>query len=202
MGQRSNRILVCSLVVLAAIVLTGCPQKSPEQQVLEARGKYSLEPTGFLVEELEAEAAAGGEESPAAVVAEEVAVAASAMAAEEAAEGETAAEGEALDEEMAEPQGPRSARVMFDLLVRFNATGDALPGVTVEIVQKDPFDKEKGRHLTWVETPGLRKGEERQVPVTLEVDNYEDGDVFSVEFSEFVAPEERGDYREFSEAAP
>ena len=34
------------------------------------------------------------------------------------------------------------------------------------------------------------------------VDSYEDGDQFSVEFSEFVPPEERGDYREFAEAQP
>ncbi len=193
-GQSSNRIMVCSLVVLAAIALTACPQKSPEAQVLEARSKYSLNPTGILVNELETEEAAAGEESPAAVMAEEVSVEAS--AAEETAEGET------LDEEMAAPQGPRSVEVMVDLLVQFSATGDALPGITVEIVQKDPFQKEKGRHLTWVETPGLRKGEARQVSIKLEVDNYEDGDEFSVEWNAFVPAEKRGEYREFAEAAP
>ncbi|MCP4250020.1 MAG: hypothetical protein GY778_23510 [bacterium] len=67
-------------------------------------------------------------------------------------------------------------------------------------MHKDPFQKEKGRHLQWAETPGLRKGEERQVPVSLEVDNYEDGDEFSVEWNAFVPPEKRGDYREFAEA--
>ncbi len=204
MGQSSNRILACCLVVLAAVVLTACPQKSPEQQVLEARGNYSLEPTGFLIQELEAEEPAETEATPAAVVAEEVAVAAAATA--EAAEGEAVegeeGEGEALDEEMMAPQGPRSVAVMFDLLVRYNATGEALPGVTVEIVHNDPFQKEKGRHLTWAETPGLRKGEERQVPVRLEVDNYEDGDEFSVEWNAFVPPEQRGEYREFGGAAP
>ncbi len=204
MGQSSNRILACSLVALAAISLTACPQKSPEVQVLEARSKYSLEPTGFLVQETETEKAAAGEENPAAVVAEEISVAASAEAAsaDAAATAEEAAGEEMLDEEMAAPAGPRSVTVMFDLLVRFNATGDALPGITVEIVHKDPFQKEKGRHLTWAETPGLRKGEERQVPVRLEVDNYEDGDEFSVEWNDFVPPEKRGDYREFAEAAP
>ncbi len=199
MGQSSNRILACCLVALAAVVLTACPQKSPEQQVLEARGNYSLEPTGFLIQELETEEPAGEEAAPAAVVAEEVAVEATAVA---AAEGEEAAEGEMLDEEMAAPQGPRSVAVMFDLLVRYNATGEALPGITVEIVHNDPFQKEKGRHLTWAETPGLRKGEERQVPVRLEVDNYEDGDEFNIEWNAFVPPEQRGDYREFAEAAP
>ena len=203
MGQSSNRILACSLVVLAAIVLTGCPQKSPEAQVLEARGKYSLEPTGFLIQELEAEEPADGGEAPAAVMGEEVSVAASAEAAavsdETAEEGE---EGEAMDEETMEPQGPRSVQVMFDLLVQFGAPGDALPGITVDIVQTDPFKKEKSRYPTWVETPGLRKGETRQVPIMLEVDNYEDGDEFNVEFSEFVPPEKRGDYREFATAAP
>ncbi len=195
MGQDSNRILVCSLIVLAAVVLTACPQKSPEVQVLEARDKYSLEPTGFLVQELETEAEAASEEM-AAEPAEVAAVAAEAAAVAEAAEGEM------LDEETAAPAGPRSVAVMFDLLVRFNATGDALPGITVEIVHNDPFQKEKARHLSWVETPGLRKGEERQLPVRLEVDNYEDGDSFSVEWNAFVPPEKRGEYREFAEAAP
>ncbi len=200
MVQSSNRILVCLLLVLAAVVLTACPQKSPEQQVLEARSKYSLEPAGILVNELEAEEAAAEEASPAAVVAEEVAVAASAEAA--VAAEEAAAEGEMLDEETAAPAGPRRVEVMIDLLVRFNATGEALPGISVEIVQNDPFQKEKARHLTWVETPGLRKGEQRQVSVSLEVDNYEDGDEFSVEWNAFVPPEKRGEYREFAEAGP
>lgn len=202
MGQSSNRILTCSLAALAALVLTGCPQQSPEMRVLEARSKYSIEPTSVLVNELEAEEPIMGEESPAAVMGEEVSVAAEASAvAAEVAEGEVTGE-DILDEEMAEPQGPRGVEVLFDLLVRFNATGDALPGITIGIVHQDPFEKEKGRHLAWVETPGLRKGEERQISVSLEVANYEDGDEFSVEFSPFVPPEKRGDYREFAEVAP
>ncbi len=197
MGQNSNRILVCSLMVLAAVLLTACPQKSPEAQVLEARDKYSLEPTGLLVQELEAEPEAAGEaaEAVTAEAAEAAAVAAEATT-EEAAEGET------LDEETAAPQGPRSVEIFIDLLVRFNATGDALPGITVEIVHKDPFQKEKGRHQEYIETPGLRRGEERQIPIKLRVDNYEDGDEFSVEWNAFVPPEKRGEYREFAEAAP
>lgn len=199
MGQSSNRILVCLLLILAAVVLTACPQKSPEAQVLEARDKYSLEPSGILINELEAEAEPVGEAASEMVAeaAEAVAVAAEAAAEGEAAEGE-----EMLDEETAAPQGPRSVEVMVDLLVRFNATGEALPGVTVEIVQNDPFQKEKDRHLAWVETAGLRKGEQRQVSVRLEVDNYEDGDEFTVEWNAFVEPEKRGEYREFAEASP
>ncbi len=193
MDHSSKRFLACALLI-AGLVLTACPQKSPEARVLEARSNYALTPTGFLVQELETEEAAGED-----VAAEEVAaVAEEAAAVAEEAAGEEMAEG---DVEMA-PAGPRSAEVLFDLMVRFNAVGDALPGITVEIVHNDPFQKEKGRHLMWVDTPGLRKGEERQVPIKLEVDNYEDGDEFSVEFSEFVPPEKRGDYREFAEAGP
>ncbi len=198
MDRNSHRILACSLVALAALALTACPQKSPEAQVLEARSKYSLEPTGILVQELETEVAAGTEDAPAeAVAAAEEAVAVAA----EAAAGEEAAGEEAAGEEAA-PAGPRSVAVLIDFLVRYNATGDALPGITVEIVQNDPFQTEKARHLTWIETPGLRKGEERQVSVTLEVDNYEDGDEFSVEWNAFVPAEKRGDYREFADAGP
>ncbi len=194
MGQSSNRILACSLV-LAAVALTACPQQSPEALVLEARSKYTLEPTGFLVQDLEAEEGSAEEET-----AEATAVAAEATAV--AAEAAEAAEGEAIEEEVAELAGPRSVEIMLDLLVRFNATGDALPGITVEIAHKDPFQKERGRYLTWIETTGLRKGEERQVPVRLEIDNYEDGDEFSVEWSAFVPPEKRGEYREFAGATP
>ena len=119
------------------------------------------------------------------------------MAAETAvAEGETAAE----EEETVTQTGPRSVEALLDLMVRFNATGDALPGITVEIVHNDAFQQEKDRHLTWVETRNILRGEERQVPVKLEVDNYEDGDKFSFEWNAFVPPEKRGDYREFAEA--
>ena len=197
MDRSSNRILACSLLVVAAMVWTACPQQSPEARVLEARSKYTLEPTGYLIEELESAETAG--EAPAEAAAE--AVAEAAAVAEEAA-AEEMAEGETLDEEVAATQGPRRVAVLFDLLVRYNATGEALPGITVEIVHNDPFQKEKNRHLTWAETPGLRKGEERQVPVRLEVDNFEDGDEFNVEWNAFVPPEKRGEYREFAEAGP
>ncbi len=205
MGQSSNRILACSLVAIAALVLCACPQKSPEARVLEARSNYSLEPTGFLVQELETEEPMGEEAMAEEAMAEEATAEAAAAAATAAeAVAEEAAEGEMLGEEMEMElnKGPRTVAVLFDLLVRYNATGDSLPGVTVEIVHKDPFDGDKGSYATWVETPNLRKGEERQVPVRLEVDNYEDGDQFNVEWNAFVPPEKRGDYREFSTAAP
>ncbi len=194
MGQSSNRIWTCSLVALAAILLTACPQQSPEARVIEARGKYVLRPTGLLIQEIEE--AAEGDEAPPAETIEATEAAAAAVASEEEAE-----EGIPEEEEMA-PEGPRTVEVIFDLLVRFNATSDALPGITIDIMHKDPFQEEKGRHLKWIETPSLRKGEERQVSAKLEVDNYEDGDEFSIELSAYVPPERRGEYREFSEAAP
>lgn len=200
MAQIRSKLPVGLAAAGLALVVTACPQKSPEARVIEARANYSLEPTGFLVRELETEAVTpqgAGEEFAVAAEApasgEAVAVAAEAAAAEEVADGEMP------DEETAMPQGPRSVEVMFDLLVRFNSSADALPGITVEIVQNDASQNEKAKYLEWVETEGLRKGEARQVPIRLKIENYEDGDEFSVEWNDFVPPEERGDYREFAE---
>ena len=206
MNRIQRNLLVCLGAAGLALALAACPKKLPEMQVLEARSKYILELAGFLINELEQQANASPTGAEAA--GEETAIAAasmmaeSAVAAEAAAAEEEAAEGENLDEETMEPAGPRSVEVLFDLLVRFEGKGEALPGITVEVVQNDPFQKEKGRHLTWIETPGLRKGEQRQVSVALEVDNYADGDQFSVEWNPVVPPEKRGEYSEFAESAP
>lgn len=200
MAQIRSKLPVCLAVAGLALAFSACPKKSPEARVIEARGNYSLQPTGFLVRELETEAVTPEEAGEEVAVAAEAAASAEAVAVAAEAAAEEAAEGEVLDEETAIPQGPRSVEVMFDLLVRFNSSADALPGITVEIVQNDASQNEKAKYLEWVETEGLRKGEARQVPIRLEVENYEDGDEFSVEWNEFVPPEKRGDYREFAEA--
>lgn len=203
MDRIRRKPFACLGAASLALILTACPRELPEVRILETRAAYSLEPSGFLIEEPEtADTASADAEATAAAIADEaVAVAAEAVAVA-AASAEEAVEGETLDEETTEPPGPRSVAVLFDLLIRFEGTGEALPGITVEVLQSDRFETEKARHLTWVDTGGLSKGEERQVPVRLEVEDYEDGDAFSIEWNAFVPPEKRGEYREFAEAAP
>jgi hypothetical protein len=186
----SHRNLAFVLAVLPLLILVGCAQKSPEEVVAETRTEYFLEPTGMLVQEPEtasedllAEDAAEAEQG------DEPAAAEAAAAAEE---DEAAAE---------EAEGPRTVRVMFDVVVRFDGR-KSLPGITIDISHRDPFEKEKARYQQWIETPGMSRGDARQLSFEKEISNYETGDQFAIEFRPFIPPEERGDYREFTEASP
>jgi hypothetical protein len=90
---------------------------------------------------------------------------------------------------------------MFDVVVRFDGR-KSLPGITIDISHRDPFEKEKARYQQWIETPGMSRGDARQLSFEKEISNYETGDQFAIEFRPFIPPEERGDYREFTEASP
>ena len=184
------RVLACSLALLP-LLFAGCAQKSPEEIVAETRTQYFVEPTGLLIQEIEAEDALAAEADQGDEPAE-----AAAVAAEAAAEGE-----EVEGEEVAEADGPRTVEVLFDLILRFDGR-KSLPGITIDIAHQDPFDKEKARYQQWIETDGMSRGDARQLSFEKEIPNYETGDGFTVEFQAFVPPEERGNYREFSEAAP
>lgn len=189
-----RRSLTSLCLAVLVLMVVGCKPLSPEQKVAAARAQYTVTLTSFMPKEPDPEE----EEDMIAEAAEGVAVAAEAAAvAGEAAEETT--EGEEMEEE--EEPGPRPANILLDLLVRFNGE-EALPGITVEIAQAGPSGQEKATYLEYIETGGIRTGEERQVPVTLAVDNFEDGDAFSIEWNAFVPPEEQGEYREFSEQAP
>ena len=187
------RILAGALAILSLLVLAGCAQKSPEELVAETRTQYFVEPTGMLIQEIEAEdALEAAEADQGDGPAEDVAG---------AAEAEEAAEGEESMEEGAEADGPRTVQVLFDLIVRFDGR-QSLPGITVDVSHNDPFDKEKARYQQWIETDGMSRGDARQLDFSLEIPDYETGDQFAIEFQAFIPPEERGNYREFSEAAP
>ncbi len=195
MTHHPYRILACSLALLPLLLFAGCAQKSPEEIVAETRTQYFVEPTGMLIQEIEAEDALAAEAAEAEQgdePAEAVAVAAEAA---EAAEGEMAKEGEAEDD------GPRTVEVLVDLVLRFDGK-KSLPGITVDISHQDPFEKEKARYQQWIETDGMSRGDARQLSFEKEIPDYETGDQFTIEFQGFIPPEERGNYREFSEAAP
>ena len=182
----SHRILACALALGAILLVAGCAQKSPQEIVAETRTEYFLEPTGMLVQEPAAESEEG--------LADE---AAETEQGDEPAE-DAAEEGEA---EAEEPEGPRTVNVLFDVVVRFDGR-KSLPGITVDVVHSDPFEKEKARYQQWIETPGMARGDARQLSFEKEISDYETGDQLAIEFTPFIPPEKRGDYREFAEAAP
>ncbi|MCP3958299.1 MAG: hypothetical protein GY719_10650 [bacterium] len=197
MRQIPHRLLLCGLAAILFMVF-GCGPGSPEGKVAATRAQYTVKLENFSAEEppppmLEAEAVTEEvEEAAVAVMSEEVAV-----TAEEAAESEeTDVELETVME-----TGPRPMDVVLHLLVRFG--GDkALPGITVEVTQADPFGKEGEPTLHWIDTAGMSKSDVSQVDLRLEGVEFEDGDAFSVYLREVVPAEQHSQYREFAEAAP
>jgi len=199
-AQRTAQILVFSLLS-AVLLLAGCAQKSPEEQVAETRAEYTVQLNAFLPQEPEAEEPAAeegeemaeGEEAMAEEGGEEMA--GDEMAGDEMAGDEMAGEG---DEAMAD-EGPRTAEILFDLIVQFDGD-EPLPGITVDISHADPFEKEKAVYHHWIETGDMIKGQTNQESFVKEIPNFETGDVFSVDLRSYVPPEERSEYREFAEA--
>lgn len=186
------------LVALAALSAVACGPGSPEEQIAAARAQYTVRLESFTAEQPAPEV----DEMAPTAVAEEAAGAAEAVAvaAEAAAEAESG-ESEAMAEEVPEESGPKPTDIILHLLVRFGGE-EALPGITVEVTQADPFGKEKEPTLHWIETAGMTKSDVQQIDLELEGVEFEDGDAFSVLLSQHVPPEERGQYREFAEAAP
>jgi hypothetical protein len=131
------------------------------------------------------------------------------MAEGEMAEGEMA-EGEMAEGEMAEgeemmmepemEEGPRTAQILLDVLVAFDGS-ESLPGLTIDISHADPFQKEKATFREYIETGPMLSGEQKQMTVVLEVENFETGDAFGASVRSNVPAEEQGEYREFAEYA-
>ena len=200
MRQTPRRLEVWIFAVLFALALSGCGPTSPEAKVTAARAEYTVRLENFTVrepevEEMMPEMEEGEDGEP---MAAEEAASSEEMAA--SAEGEMAAEGmEMAEGAMEEETGPRTVDVILHLLVRFG--GDkALPGITVEVTQKDPFGEEKEPTLHWIETDGMIKSDVRQVDLVLESVEFQDGDAFSVLLREVVPENMRSQYREFSGA--
>lgn len=193
MRQIPYRFVACGLAVLAVLALSACEPKTPEEQVAAARAQYSVKLESFTVEEPQPEPPAVEE---ALILEGDIIMAAAAAVAEEAGEGMEEAE-EVLEE--AVETGPRQVDVILHMLLGFNGD-EALPGITVEVTQADPFGKEKEPTLHWIETAGMTKSDVKQVDLRLEGVEYEDGDAFSVLLREVVPAADRSRYREFAEA--
>ena len=197
--RQTSQLIACCLTALFVFAAVGCGPGSPEEQVAATRAQYTVRLESFtaeepepVIEEMEIAAEATAEAGEA-VAAAEGAMVAEAAAAEEGMEGEGETEEEVVE------SGPQPTNIVLHLLVRFGGE-QALPGITVEVTQADPFGKEKEPTLHWIETAGMTKSDVQQVDLRLEGVEFEDGDAFSVLLSQSVAPEDYGKYREFAEA--
>jgi hypothetical protein len=177
-------LALAALAVLASAV--GCAKKSPLEQMIENRSRYTAElnESGFILEEtpivaavpegdveLEGEAPAEGE-----------------------GEGEAEGEGEMLEPEPVQVD----QKVHLDILVRHDSY-EKLPGITVDISMVDAGLNEKGHWRVWLDTSNIERANLTQFSHTLENVGYVEGDAFSVEVRHPIPEGERGDYKEFAD---
>lgn len=188
LAEVKYRLAFC--LVAAAPLLVGCGQQATpplasEEEPGPDQPQVIVEIQGFdfmdVVSQPVAPAAAGVATS------EEAGAEAQATATDEGAGEEIEEAGEEMmPEEGAGPEPPQQGTVLFKLLVRFVGQGAAPEGVDVEVVQQDAAGNDKGRYPEWVVTDGLAPGAQQVDFMEIEVDNYEDGDAFSVLVTEPV----------------
>ena len=204
-AEVKHLVAVGLVAAVSALLLTGCPRKPEEYTVSQQEEqekpnkpssdiRITIQSSGFMDVLSD-----GSSPEPAPPEADtgEMAATASAMEAVAADEGEGEGE-EMLEEEERAQRGT----VFLEYLVEYFGQGPAPEGVDVEIVQKGADGDEKGRYDLWVVTDGLTTGTKQVDVGEIEVDDYEEGDAFTIEYQGYVPPEEPGEYREFEEAAP
>lgn len=170
-----RRLRTVLLVPAVSLFLLGCPQEIPHVGSSgDAPEGYSVAPTGIEVEidrfDVTGFLPPPAEAEEGDVATEEAAVAAE-MAEEEVAEGE----GEGSEE------GPRTAQILFDLLVRFSGPDPAPESIEVRIAHRDAAEEEKGTYQETLVTHEMAVGEERHEALEFEVANFRDEDGFAVE---------------------
>jgi hypothetical protein len=177
-----------TLAATFLLAFTGCAEKSPEEQIAKIRSEYEIQLNNWkivapVVEEVDMEAMAEGEE------------AAPAEGEDTPVEGEEAmAEGEEIAAE------PASVNINFDIVVHFRGR-TPLAGLTVDITHANAAEQDKAVFHQWVETQGIGKGNPGQVAFVLEGVAFEEGDLFAAVIAAGV-PTDLSAYREFSEPAP
>lgn len=171
--QRIKRIgTLPGLVAAVLLTVAGCAQKSPLEQLVENRGRYSAEVNSFYVDQVPVE-----------------------MEMEPEPEGEL--EGEPEGEEPMEPAPIEvRQRVTLDILVRHDSL-EKLPGVTLDVTMVDSSQNEKARWLVWVDTASVERANPTQYEHIVEDVDYVEGDGFNAEVRHPIPEAERGDYREF-----
>ena len=187
MKTKKKYLRLALLLPMVALTLAAC-SKSPEERVTQLRSYYKARLLGFIVEaepvlaELSGELAldAGAEPSGDPMDGAEI----------------VADEGEAM--EMAEATVPVRQNVRIDILLQHQSP-EKLPGITLDIEMVDSNKVQKNSWKLWVDTAELPKATGTQFVHLLEDADYVEGDGFDVEVRSPVPPEERAEYKEYSE---
>ena len=161
-------------IVVLALMLSAC--QSPQEKAMAVRAEYLVQLNTWLLQEPEPTPAAAP--APAAP-----------------APGAPAADPAAAPVEPVAPAGPRQVEVLFDLVISQQGS-EGLPGITLDISQADPFQKEKKSYRHYVELGPMVKGQAKQVAFSIKADDFVDGDVFSVVLEKQIAEADRAAYRE------
>ncbi len=183
--QRIKRFGLGLCLAIGTLLLgTACSEKSPLEQMIETRSRYSAEinPGGFYVDSKPMVA--------------------------EFAEAEIDPEAEPADEtaiDTEEPELVEPVEVMqtayLDILIKHDSY-DKLPGVTVDIVHVDAGMNEKAHWLVWFDTSTVERANPTQYSHVIEGIDYVEGDSFSAEIRHPIPEAERGDYKEFANVGP
>ena len=96
-----------------------------------------------------------------------------------------------------EAEAGAQPKIVLDLLIEHDDTGDPLPGITLDVSMADSSGTEKARRRIWVDTSRVGPG---GAQTSMELDDlpYQPGDGFFAEVRSPVPAGDRGDYREFS----
>jgi hypothetical protein len=179
--KRTPRYLGVGSLILAGLVAAGCAPKSQADKVAELRGYYSARLNGFILEE-----------EP--MITEVPELEAVEILDEGVIDG--VEPGEVVDEVAAIEV---REKIRLDILIQ-HRSNEKLPGLTVDVSMVDSAEMEKGHWRVWFDTSQLTKATVTQFTHVLEEVGYEEGDGFFVEVRQPIPVEERGDYREFSQA--
>lgn len=186
--MKLTRMIVAFLAMTTLLLTLACAEKSPEQRVMELRSHYTAELNGFI-------AKTETPPLPDPIAEEDL----SETTASESSEGDggEATEGDEGIDEQDLPVGPMLSSILLDVIVLHDAS-ENLPGITLDVTQVGPDEKEKGHYRFWVDTSTLARGQQAQVNHLLEGVDYTDGDGFHVEVRRPIPEGQRSDYREFS----
>lgn len=175
------------LTAVTVVTLTACAAQTPEERVAALRADYQVSLNSFQVLEEPVERATAAADE----MGDE---------AGETAEGvRVPALPEATEEATTPPVDVRQD-VLLDIVVR-NRSDDRLPGLTLDVEQVDAAEQPKATYRVYLDTSTIGPGAERALSHRLEDVDFTTGDGFHVEVRQAILPEQRSDYREFSEVA-